>query len=126
MILSRVQAFWFWIWHDSNIDLGSHTIYGWTQSRLIGPNQESSQTSCYEVGEESIRGTAVAIVAWLLRNGNLELVEEGCEYVRIIFLIFAFSTALAKLIPRNILIQRVKQLIALCLTCFLYPFGGLV
>ncbi len=58
---------------------------GLSQVRLIGLNQDSSQTSCYEVREESIRGTAVAIVAWLLRNGDLELVKEGCDYVRIIF-----------------------------------------
>ncbi len=57
---------------------------------------------------------------------DLELVKEGCDYVRINFLIFAFSTALAKTIPRNILIEHVIQLIALCLMCFLYPFGGLV
>ncbi len=59
MIQSRVQAFWVWISRDSNIDLGSHTIYGWTQSRLIGLNQECSQTSCCEVGEESIRDIVV-------------------------------------------------------------------
>ncbi len=59
-----LEAFWVWISYDSNIDLGSHTMDGFSH----GPNQESSQTNCCEVGEESIRGAAVVIVAWLVRN----------------------------------------------------------